>query len=71
MEIGEDAGVCECVPDAVSLDMRIFGDLCTRCHSDTEEDESSGGRLGRVRERGGFEQKLAARETRHRHHTER
>ena len=40
VEIGEDAGVCECVPDAVSLDMRIFGDLCTRCHSDTEEDES-------------------------------
>jgi len=40
VEIGEDAGVCECVPDAVSLDMRIFGDLCTRCHSDTDDDES-------------------------------
>ena len=39
VEIGEDAGVCECVPDAVSLDMRIFGDLCTRCH-DTDEDDS-------------------------------
>ena len=40
VEIGEDAGVCECVPDAVSLDMRIFGDLCTRCHSDTDDGES-------------------------------
>ena len=39
VEIGEDAGVCECVPDAVSLDMRIFGDLCTRCHSDTDESD--------------------------------
>ena len=42
VEIGEDAGVCECVPDAVSLDMRIFGDLCTRCHdSDSESEEAS------------------------------
>jgi len=40
VEIGEDAGVCECVPDAVSLDMRIFGDLCTRRHSDTDDDAS-------------------------------
>ena len=48
VEIGEDAGVCECVPDAVSLDMRIFGDLCTRCHDtdsettgDSESEEAS------------------------------
>jgi jumonji domain-containing protein 2 len=40
VEIGEDAGVCECVPDAVSLDMRIFGDLCTRCHDTDSETES-------------------------------
>jgi jumonji domain-containing protein 2 len=40
VEIGEDAGVCECVPDAVSLDMRIFGDLCTRCHDTDSESES-------------------------------
>ena len=40
VEIGEDAGVCECVSDAVSLDMRIFGDLCTRCH-DTDSDSES------------------------------
>ena len=41
VEIGEDAGTCECVPDAVSLDMRIFGDLCTRCHDADEREEES------------------------------
>jgi jumonji domain-containing protein 2 len=40
VEIGEDAGHCQCVPDAVTLDMRIFGDLCTRCHDTASESES-------------------------------
>ena len=31
VEIGEEAGVCECVPDAVSLDMSIFDDDATIC----------------------------------------
>ena len=65
VEIGEDAGVCECVPDAVSLDMRIFGDLCTRCHSDTEEDESDDESDSDASEsEAASEQKLAARRKR-------
>jgi len=31
VEIGEEAGVCECVPDAVSLDMSIFDDDANVC----------------------------------------
>ena len=71
VEIGEDAGVCECVPDAVSLDMRIFGDLCTRALRHGGGRERRRERLGRVRERGGFRAEARrATETRHRHHTE-
>ena len=41
VEIGEEAGVCECMPDAVSLDMSIFDDDAPICR---RVDEGNGKR---------------------------
>ena len=59
VEIGEDAGVCECVPDAVSLDMSIFDDnVCAR----VDEDDYTAvkrGRVGAVKKREGAKVSVA------------
>ena len=61
VEIGEDAGVCECVPDAVSLDMSIFDDnVCAR----VDEDDYTAvkrGRVGAVKKREGAKVSVAKR----------
>ena len=51
VEIGEEAGICECVPDTVRLDMSIFDDNVCRRVDETDYTAVNRGRIGAPRKR--------------------